>query len=47
MLVFKTRQQGQIVFSKYKNMIAEMNTLIDSYNNEYARKELKNFRRKL
>jgi len=39
----KQDNRGRLYFQNTKNMIAEMNTLIDSYNNEYARKELKKF----
>ena len=37
----KQDNRGRLYFQNTKNMIAEMNTLIDSYNNEYARKERK------
>jgi hypothetical protein len=39
----KQDNRGRLYFQNTKNMIAEMNTLIDSYNNESARKELKKF----
>ena len=39
----KQDNRNRLYFQNTKNMIAEMNTLIDSYNNESARKELKKF----
>ena len=38
----KTDNRGRLYFQNTKNMVAEMNTLIDSYSNESARKELRN-----
>lgn len=37
----KTDNRGRLYFQNTKNMVAEMNTLIDSYTNENAKKELK------
>lgn len=37
----KTDNRGRLYFQDTKNMIAEMNTLVESYTNENARKELK------
>lgn len=37
----KTDNRGRLYYQNTKNMIAEMNTLIESYTNENARKELK------
>lgn len=37
----KTDNRGRLYYQNTKNMVAEMNTLIDSYTNENARKELK------
>ncbi|MDC7291477.1 DUF499 domain-containing protein [Blautia schinkii] len=37
----KTDNRGRLYFQNTKNMVAEMNTLVDSYTNEKARKELK------
>ena len=37
----KTDNRGRLYFQNTKNMVAEMNTLVDSYTNENARKELK------
>lgn len=37
----KSDNRGRLYFQNTKNMIAEMNTLIDSYTNENAKKELK------
>ena len=37
----KTDNRGRLYFQNTKNMVAEMNTLVDSYNNESAKKELK------
>ncbi|MGB4439764.1 MAG: DUF499 domain-containing protein, partial [Sedimentibacter sp.] len=39
----KQDNRGRLYFQNTKNMIAEMNTLIDSYSNENAKKELKKF----
>jgi len=39
----KTDNRGRIYFQNTKNMVAEMNTLVDSYSNESARKELRKF----
>jgi hypothetical protein len=38
-----TDRDGRIYFQNTKNIIAEMNSLIDSYNNESAKKELRVF----
>ena len=37
----KTDNRGRLYFQDTKNIIAEMNTLVESYTNENARKELK------
>lgn len=37
----KTDNRGRLYFQNTKNMVAEMNTLVDSYTNESAKKELK------
>lgn len=37
----KTDNRGRLYFQNTKNMVAEMNTLVDAYTNENARKELK------
>lgn len=37
----KVDNRGRLYFQNTKNMVAEMNTLVDSYSNENARKELK------
>lgn len=37
----KTDNRGRLYFQNTKNMVAEMNTLVESYTNENARKELK------
>ncbi len=39
----KQDNRGRFYFQNTKNMIAEMNTLVDSYSNENAKKELKKF----
>jgi len=39
----KTDNRGRLYFQNTKNMIAEINTLIDSYSNESAKKELRKF----
>lgn len=39
----KMDNRGRYYFQNTKNMVAEMNTLVDSYSNENARKELKKF----
>ena len=39
----KTDNRGRFYFQNTKNMVAEMNTLIDSYSNESAKKELRKF----
>ena len=39
----KTDNRGRFYFQNTKNMIAEMNTLVDSYSNESAKKELRKF----
>ena len=39
----KTDNRGRLYFQNTKNMIAEMNTLMDSYSNESAKKELRRF----
>lgn len=39
----KQDNRGRLYFQNTKNMIAEMNTLIESYSNENAKKELKKF----
>ncbi len=39
----KMDNRGRYYFQNTKNMVAEMNTLVDSYSNEQARKELKAF----
>ncbi len=36
-------KDGRVFFKNTKNMIAEMHSLVDSYSNEQAKKELKNF----
>ncbi|MEZ0535772.1 DUF499 domain-containing protein [Caldicellulosiruptoraceae bacterium PP1] len=36
-------KEGRLYFQNVKNIIAEMNSLIDSYDNESAKKELKSF----
>nr|WP_307816113.1 DUF499 domain-containing protein [Thermobrachium celere] len=38
-----TDRDGRIFFQNIKNIIAEMNSLIDSYDNESAKKELRTF----
>ena len=37
----KTDNRGRLYYQNTKNMVAEMNTLVDSYTNENARKELR------
>lgn len=39
----KTDNRGRFYFQNTKNMVAEMNTLVDSYSNESAKKELRKF----
>ena len=39
----KTDNRGRMYFQNTKNMVAEMNTLVDSYNNESAKVELRKF----
>ena len=39
----KTDNRGRFYFQNTKNMVAEMNTLVDSYSNESAKKELCKF----
>ncbi|MEA4883724.1 MAG: DUF499 domain-containing protein [Clostridia bacterium] len=39
----KTDNRGRFYFQNTKNMVAEMNTLVDSYSNESAKKELRRF----
>jgi len=39
----KTDNRGRYYFQNTKNMVAEMNTLVDSYSNESAKKELRKF----
>jgi len=39
----KVDNRGRYYFQNTKNMVAEMNTLVDSYSNEQARKELRAF----
>lgn len=39
----KMDNRGRYYFQNTKNMVAEMNTLVDSYSNENAKKELKRF----
>ncbi len=39
----KVDNRGRFYFQNTKNMIAEMNTLVDSYSNESAKKELRKF----
>lgn len=39
----KTDNRGRVYFQNTKNMVAEMNTLVDSYSNESAKKELRRF----
>ena len=39
----KMDNRGRYYFQNTKNMVAEMNTLVDSYSNEQARKELRAF----
>jgi len=39
----KTDNRGRVYFQNTKNMIAELNTLVDSYSNESAKKELRKF----
>jgi len=39
----KMDNRGRYYFQNTKNMVAEMNTLVDSYSNENAKKELKKF----
>jgi len=39
----KQDNRGRLYYQNTKNMIAEMNTLIESYSNENAKKELKKF----
>src|SRR5690606_29870675 len=38
-----TDRDGRIFFKNTKNLIAELNSLVDSYDNESAKKELKTF----
>jgi hypothetical protein len=38
-----TDRDGRIFFKNTKNMIAELNSLVDSYNNDSAKKELRTF----
>lgn len=38
-----TDRDGKLFFKNTKNIIAEMNTMVDSYNNEMAKKELREF----
>ncbi len=38
----KTDNMGRLYFQNTKNMVAEMNTLVESYTNDNARKELRN-----
>ena len=39
----KTDNRGRIYYQNTKNMVAEMNSLIDGYNDESAKKELRKF----
>ena len=39
----KMDNRGRYYFQNTKNMVAEMNTLVDSYSNEQARKDLRKF----
>lgn len=39
----KIDNRGRLYFQNTKNMVAEMNTLVESYSNENAKKELKKF----
>ena len=39
----KADNRGRFYFQNTKNMVAEMNTLVDSYSNESAKKELRKF----
>jgi predicted AAA+ superfamily ATPase len=39
----KTDNRGRFYFQNTKNMVAEMNTLVDSYSDESAKKELRKF----
>jgi hypothetical protein len=39
----KIDNRGRLYFQNTKNMVAEMNTLVESYGNESAKKELKKF----
>ncbi|MCQ1531159.1 DUF499 domain-containing protein [Lutispora saccharofermentans] len=39
----KMDNRGRLYFQNTKNMVAEMNTLVESYSNENAKKELKKF----
>ncbi|MDR0999304.1 MAG: DUF499 domain-containing protein [Clostridiales bacterium] len=39
----KADNRGRFYFQNTKNMVAEMNTLVDSYSNENAKKELRKF----
>jgi hypothetical protein len=39
----KTDNRGRYYFQNTKNMVAELNTLVDSYSNESAKKELRKF----
>ena len=39
----KMDNRGRFYFQNTKNMVAEMNTLVDSYSNEQARKDLRKF----
>lgn len=39
----KTDNRGRLYFQNTKNMVAEMNTLVESYSNPSAKKELKKF----
>lgn len=39
----KTDNRGRFYFQNTKNMVAEMNSLVDSYSNESAKKELRKF----
>lgn len=42
-----TDRDGRLFFKNTKNMIAEINTLVDSYDKEIAKKELKGFLKKI
>lgn len=39
----KEDNRGHFYFQNQKNLVAEMNTLVQSYNNDFARKELQKF----